>query len=51
MLRKVINPILLMPIALSINSPNILSSETQDYSDKILEEKLDKPLISYIEIE
>ena len=51
MLRKVINPILLLPIALSINSPNILSSETQDYSDKILEEKLDKPLISYEEIE
>ena len=51
MLRKVINPFLFLPIALSINSQNILSSETQDYSDKILKEKMGKPFVSYVEIE
>ena len=50
MLRKVINPILILPLALSISSQNILASETRDNSDKVLEEKLDKPLIKYKEI-
>ena len=51
MLRKVINPILLLPIALSISSQNIVFSETQDYSDNVLEEKRDMPFITYKEIE
>jgi outer membrane protein TolC len=51
MLRKVINPILFLPLALCINSLNILSSETKDYVDNVLEEKSDKPLINYKEIE
>mgnify|MGYP001367361137 CR=1 FL=1 len=50
MLRKVINPILILPLALSISSQNILASETRDNSDKVLEEKLDKSLIKYKEI-
>jgi len=50
MLRKVINPILILPLALSISSQNILASETRDNSDKILEEKLDKTFIKYKEI-
>ena len=50
MLRKVINPILFIPLALCINTINVLSSETKDYIDSVLEEKSDKPFISYLEI-
>ena len=39
MLRRVINPILLFPLTLSINTVNVLSSETKNYIDNILEEK------------
>ena len=34
-----------------INSINLLSSETKDYIDSVLEEKPNKPFISYQEIE
>ena len=51
MLRRVINPILFLPFALCINSINVLSSETYDYLDNVLEEKSNKPFISYKEIE
>ena len=51
MLRRVINPILLFPIALCINSVNVLSSETKNYIDNVLEEKSNIPFISYQDIE
>ena len=51
MLRRVINPILLLPLALCINSINVLSSETKNYIDDILEEKSNKPFISYEDIQ
>ena len=51
MFRKVINPILVLPLALCINSLNALSSETKNNIDKVLEEKSNKPFISYQEIE
>jgi len=51
MLRKVINPILLLPLALCINSFNVLSSETKDYVDEILEEKSNAIFIDYYELE
>ena len=46
MLRRVINPILLLPIALCINSLNVLSSETKNFIDEVLEEELNKPFIN-----
>jgi len=51
MLRRVINPILLMPLALCINSVNVLSSETKTYIDNVLEEKSNNPFIGYQDIE
>ena len=51
MLRKVINPILFLPIALCINSPDLLSNESKNYIDQVLEEKSDKLFISYQDIE
>ena len=51
MLRKVINPILFLPIALCINSPNVLSSEPKNLIDQVLEEKSNKTFISYQDIE
>ena len=51
MLRKVINSILFLPLALSINYINVLSSETKDYLDSMSEKKSDKPFIGYQEIE
>ena len=51
MLRRVINPILLLPIALSINPINVLSSETKNYIDNVLEEKSNIPFVEYQEIE
>ena len=50
MLRRVINPFLYLPLALCINSINVLSSETKDYLDTVLEEKTNKPFISHQEI-
>ncbi len=46
MFRRVINPFLFLPLALSINSVNVLSSETKNNIDNILEEK---PKISFID--
>ena len=51
MLKKVINSILFLPLALFINSPEVLSKETKDFIDTVLEEKSNKPFISYEEIE
>ncbi len=51
MLRRVINPILLLPLALSFNSVNLLSSETKNYIDNILEEKSNITFVDYQEIE
>ena len=51
MLRRLINPILFLPLALSINSLSLLSSETKDYIDNVLEENSNIPFISYEEIE
>jgi len=51
MLRRIINPILFLPLALSINSIYVLSSEKTDYIDAVLEEKSNKPFISHQEIE
>jgi len=51
MLRRVINPFLFLPLALSINSMNVLSSETKNYIDNILEEKSNIKYVDYQEIE
>jgi len=51
MLRRVINPILFLPVALSINSINVLSSETNNYIENVLEEKSNITFLDYQEIE
>ncbi len=51
MLRRVINPILFLPLALCINTINVLSSETEDYLDSVSEIKSNKTFIGYQEIE
>jgi outer membrane protein TolC len=51
MLRRVINPILLFPLALCINCVSVLSSETENYIDDVLEEELNKPYVNYQDIE
>ncbi|MDA9703929.1 TolC family protein [Prochlorococcus sp. AH-736-L19] len=51
MLRRVINPILFLPLALSINSNNVLSSETKNYIDNVLKEKANITYVDYQEIE
>jgi len=51
MLRRVINPILFLPLALSINAVNVLSSETKNYIDNVLEEKPNITFIDYEAIE
>ena len=51
MLRRVINPFLFLPLALSINSINVLSSETKNYIDNVLEEKSNITFVDYQEIE
>ena len=51
MLRRVVKPILFLPLALSINSINVLSSETKNYIDNVLEEKSNITFIDYQEIE
>jgi len=51
MLRRVIHPILFLPLALSINSLNVLSSETKNYIDNVLEEKSNITFVDYQEIE
>ena len=51
MLKRVINPILFLPLAICINSTNVLSSETKNYIDSVIEEKSNNPFISYQDIE
>ena len=51
MLRRVIKPILFLPLALYINSSNVLSRETKNYIDNVLEEKSNTPFIGYQDIE
>ena len=51
MLRRVINPIFFLPLALCINSLNVRSSETKDYIDKVLEEKSNITFVDYLQIE
>ena len=51
MFRRVIKPILLLPLALCLNSVNILSSETKNYIDNVLEEKSSNSFVSYQDIE
>jgi len=51
MLRRVINPILFLPLALNINPDIALSRETKNSIDNVLEEKSNIPYISYQEIE
>ncbi len=51
MLRRVINPFLFLPLALSMNSINLLSSETKNYIDNVLEEKSNVIFVDYQEIE
>ena len=51
MLRIIINPILLLPLALCINSLSVLSSETKNYIDNVLEEKSNITFVDYQEIE
>ena len=49
MLRRVINPILFLPLALSIHSVNVLSSE-KNYIDIVLGEKPNITFIDYQQI-
>ena len=51
MLKKVINAILFLPLSLFSNSLEIKANEKQGFIDKVLEEKSNKPFISYQEIE
>ncbi|MBO8242971.1 TolC family protein [Prochlorococcus marinus XMU1411] len=51
MLRRVINPFLFLPLTLSINSFNVLSSETKNSIDNVLEEKSNITFVDYQEIE
>jgi len=51
MLRRVINPFLLLPLTLSMNTFNVLSRETKNYIDNVLEEKSNITFIDYQEIE
>ena len=51
MFRRVINPFLLLPLSLSIYSTNVLSSETKNNIDNVLEEKANLPFVDYREIE
>ena len=51
MLRKVINPILFLPLALSFNFKNVLSSDTKAYIKNVSDDKSDKNFISYQNIQ
>ena len=51
MIRRVINPILFLSLTLSINSLNVLSGETKNYIDNVLEEKSNIIFVDYQEIE
>jgi len=51
MLGKIINPFLLLPLTLSMNTFNVLSSETKTYIDNVLKEKSNITFVDYEEIE
>ena len=51
MLRRVVNPILLLPLTLSFNTLNLLSRETKSSIDIVLEEKSSITFVDYQEIE
>ncbi len=51
MLRRVINPFLLLPLTLSMNTFNVLSSETKNYIDNVLKENSNITFVDYQEIE
>ena len=51
MLRRVINPFLLLPLTLSMYTFNVLPREPKNYIDNILEEKSNITFIDYQEIE
>ena len=51
MLKKVINPTLFLPLALFINTLEVLPNEKKDFIDKIIEEKSNNTYVSYQEIE
>ena len=51
MLKKIINPFLLLPLVLIFSSQRALLSETKSYIDEILEDKDDKIFIDYSEID
>ncbi len=51
MLRRVINPFLLLPLTLSMNNFNVLSSEIKNYIDNVLEEKSNITFVDYQEID
>ena len=51
MLKKVIKPFLFLPLALLINSLDVLSNEKKDIIDKVLEENSNNTFISYRDIE
>ena len=51
MFRRVINPILFLPLALSINTINVLSSGTKNNIDNFLEEKPTTTFIDFKDIE
>ena len=51
MLRRVINPFLLLPLTISMNTFDVLSSEIKNYIDNVLEEKSNITFVDYQEIE
>ena len=51
MLKRVINPFLFLPLALSMNHINLLSSETKNYIDSVIEEKSNITFVDYQDIE
>ena len=51
MLRRVINPILFLPLTFCINSINVHSSETKNNINKVLEQKTNNSFINYENIQ
>ena len=51
MFRRVIKPILLLPLTLSMNTYNVLSNEIKNNIDNVLEEKSNITFVDYQEIE
>ena len=47
MLRRVINPLLLLPLTLGMKTFNVLSSETKNYINNLLEEKSNITFVDY----